>query len=185
MLEKLHWAKLGQKVFQQLGTEEGENKAVPTGIPCAKQAQGPRTFPNGSLPATATVKVQRNTDLSNLLFSEEVHALLLPHSSRFWRGSRLPLLYPLLHKPSPPSSSPHCPHFSSKPASVFPACYSWLLLRGSKEGWKNTGAALTGFLAAVHKSPGQPHSSAVLMGKHSPAPRKVLGDGAARTSSCK
>lgn len=44
---------------------------------------------------------------------------------------------------------PHCPHFSSKPASVFPACYSWSLLRGSKEGWKNTGAVVTGSLTAL------------------------------------
>lgn len=128
MPENLCQAKLGQKAFQQLGTEEGQSKAVPKGIPCAKQAQGPCRFPNKSCPARAAAKVQRNTDVSNLPFSEEVHAPLLPRSSRFWRGTPLLLLYPLLHKKSPPSSPP-LPSFLFKTC----LCFSCLLFMVAAE----------------------------------------------------
>lgn len=77
--ENLHWAEFGQKAFWQQGTKEGENKAFLQASPMQNKPVA-HTFSNESLPATATVKVQRNTDLSNLFFSGEMCALFLPHS---------------------------------------------------------------------------------------------------------
>lgn len=76
----------------------------------------------------AMIKLWRSTDLSNLLFNEEIPVLLLLHSSWSLEGSWNSPLYSPLHKlawaPSPPPQL--CPiFFFFKDLPVFPVCYSW------------------------------------------------------------